>query len=132
MPFVLIVDDHVDTCHLMLRIVRRLGPDAKCVHSGEAALAAVCSALPSLVLLDISMPGIDGLETLRRMRQAPGCASVPVVMLTAMNHEYHRRRAAALGADGYLLKDGTMPADAPARPSCTRHASRADESVGER
>ena len=106
MSVVLIVDDHVDTCHLMERLVRRIGPDTHCVHSGEAALAAVGAAPPSLVLLDISMPGIDGLETLRRLRETPASSAVPVVMLTAMNDDATRRRASDLGANDYLLKSG--------------------------
>ena len=104
MGFVLIVDDHVDTCHIMQRIVRRLGPEARCVHSGQDALTLVCADPPSLVLLDISMPVMDGLETLRRMRATPGCGDVPVVMLTALDDAATRRRASDLGANGYLLK----------------------------
>jgi CheY-like chemotaxis protein len=106
MPFVLIVDDHVDTCRAMLLLTRKLGREARCVHSGEDALAMIRADAPALVLLDISMPGMDGLETLGRIRSMDESARLPVVMLTAMNDPGYRQRASALGADGYLLKAG--------------------------
>lgn len=104
MAFVLIVDDHVDTCLLMQRLVRRLGPEARCVYSGRDALAVACDDVPALVLLDISMPEMNGLETLERLRATPRCGHVPVVMLTAINDPDTRRQAMSLGANDYLLK----------------------------
>ncbi len=104
MSFVLIVDDHVDTCHLMQRLVRRLGPAARCVYSGRDALAMACDDVPALVLLDISMPEMSGLETLKRLRATPVCGRVPVVMLTAINDAETRSQALELGANDYLLK----------------------------
>ena len=102
MALVLIVDDHVDTGEAMTRLVRRLGPDAACVHSGEAALAFVAARCPSLVLMDLSMPEMDGLETLERLRDTG--FSRPVVMLTAVSDAAYRRRAFELGAADYCLK----------------------------
>jgi CheY-like chemotaxis protein len=69
---VLVVDDHVDTCHAMMKLIRIAGAEAECVHSGADALAFVAAAAASagggdprrarlgLILLDISMPGMDG------------------------------------------------------------------------
>ena len=104
MSLVLIVDDHEDTCRVMERLIRRLGPDAECVNSGAAALSFVVVKHPSLVLLDVTMPGMDGFETLERLRATPGLAAVPVVMFTAMTDERCRRRAFELGATDYWVK----------------------------
>jgi CheY-like chemotaxis protein len=116
MSLVLIVDDHEDTCRIMQRLIRRLGPEAECVFSGLAALAFVTERRPALVLLDISMPGMDGLETLRRLREAGGPANdVPVIMVTAIDDEPSRRRAAELGASDYWVKGAFNWPDAAAR-----------------
>ena len=104
MALVLIVDDHVDTCRIVQKLIRRLGPEAECVHSGAAALAFVGRREPSLVLLDVSMPGMDGLETLERIKADRGLAHVPVVMFTAAEHDATRRRALELGAADYWRK----------------------------
>jgi CheY-like chemotaxis protein len=104
MAFVLIVDDHVDTCHVMARLMRRLGREARCVHCGADALAIIRAEAPALVLLDISMPGMDGLETLGRIRSTDVGAVLPVVMLTAMSDGESRRQAINLGANDYLVK----------------------------
>ena len=106
MAFVLIVDDHADTCHAMAMLMRRLGRASRCVYRGGDALKLVTSDRPALVLLDISMPEMDGLETLRRIRATDAGRGVPVVMLTAMDDAESRRRASDLGANDYLLKAG--------------------------
>ena len=111
MPFVLIVDDNVEVCDVVARLMRCLKVEARCAHSGPEALAALREVRPDLVLLDISMPGMDGLETLQRMRDVPGCDHTPVVMFTALNDDASRRRAAELGASGYLLKGATHLSD---------------------
>ena len=106
MPFVLIVDDHIDTCRVMALLMRKLGRESRCVHSGEHALALIRSDAPALVLLDISMPGMDGIETRGRIRSTDAGARLPVVMLTAMHDADFQQRAYDLGADDYLLKAG--------------------------
>lgn len=71
--------------------------------SGEQAIEIVQSLSPDVVLLDLSLPGIDGLETLRRLRRLPGC---PRLLILSMHDESHIvAQALADGADGYLLKD---------------------------
>lgn len=71
--------------------------------SGEQALSVVQAVSPDVVILDLSLPGIDGLETLRRLRRLPGC---PRTLILSMHDEAHVvAQALAEGADGYLLKD---------------------------
>ena len=71
MSLVLVVDDHVDTCLIMVKLIRRLGVEADCVHSGADAIAFVSEITPSLILLDLTMPEMDGFETLERLRLTP-------------------------------------------------------------
>ena len=106
MPPILVVDDHVDTCRVMARLIRALGFTAECVYSGEDALAFVETTVPAAVILDLSMPGMDGFETLERLKQIPRCVRVPVIICSAMTDEPSRIRAKGLGADDYCLKAG--------------------------
>ena len=107
MALVLIVDDHVDTCRIVQRLIQSLGTDAECVHSGAAALAFVAARRPALVLLDIAMPDMDGFETLQRLKGtgAPG-ADVPVVMFSAFDDDASIQRARDLGAVDFWVKGG--------------------------
>ena len=107
MGTVLTVDDHLDTCHLVERLVRHLGHDVTCVESGGAAIAFLARRIPDLVILDVRMDGMSGLDVLGRMRDGLPTRDVPVVMYSAHDDDDLRRRCAALGASGYLLKNGT-------------------------
>src|SRR3954471_729911 len=69
---------------------------------GNAALAAFAARTPDLVVLDLMLPGVDGLEVCRRMRQA--AADLPIIMLTAMGEEVDRIVGLQLGADDYVTK----------------------------
>jgi CheY-like chemotaxis protein len=109
MSTVLIVDDHRDTGRLLTRFLRANGREAVAVDNGLAALAFVGASRPSLVLLDVMMPEMDGFETLSRLRQLPGAADLPVVMFTALGDEESRQRAAELGAIDYLVKGSFDP-----------------------
>ena len=71
---------------------------------GEAALALARAARPELVLLDVQMPRLDGIEVCRQLRRAPECAQTRVVMLTAAGQAADRARGFAAGADEYLTK----------------------------
>ena len=104
MSFVLVVDDHADTCELMGRLVRRLGGTVECAGSGEQALAIVAARPPALVLLDLSMPKMDGFEVLQQLAALPGGSPAPVVVLSALSDATSRRRALELGASDFWLK----------------------------
>ena len=87
MGTVLVVEDHPDTCRMMARLLAAFGHRADCALSGEAALAhlAAAAAPPDVVLLDAMMPGMDGVEVLRRLRADPRTARLPVVMCSAVS-----------------------------------------------
>lgn len=81
---VLIVDDDASCGRLLALLVRQLGHDADYVESGGKALDYLSGRRPALVILDIMMPGIDGLEVLRQVRRNPRTADVPVVIFSAL------------------------------------------------
>jgi putative two-component system response regulator len=101
---VLIVDDVQANRELLDGILARLGYDVREAADGQAALDAVALAEPDLVLLDIEMPKIDGLEVCRRIKTDPRLRLVPVVLLTARNDRATRLAGLEAGADDFLTK----------------------------
>jgi CheY-like chemotaxis protein len=99
----LVADDHADTREILVRLLKRDGYDVAAVESGEDAMAYLSTSKPALVILDHSMPGMDGLQVLERMKQDPRLADVPVIMFSA--HESPiREQAVAAGVSAYVLK----------------------------
>ena len=103
---ILIVDDHAETCRGLARLLRHAGHDSVCLHSGDAALAYLShnADLPDLVILDVMMPGTDGMEVLRRVRADPRTQEVPVVMFSALGDDQSRAEAMRHGANDYWVK----------------------------
>ena len=101
---VLIVDDEPEIGRLLGLILRGAGFEVAAVEDGQAALAHLAASATDLVLLDVIMPELDGFETLRRIRETPATATVPVLMLTANAGAADRTRAESLGADDFIAK----------------------------
>jgi two-component system alkaline phosphatase synthesis response regulator PhoP len=101
---ILVVDDERDLLELVHYNLTRAGYRVDCVASGEKALAQLRSRLPDLIVLDVLLPGIDGLEVCKLMKQDPRTAAVPIVMLTARGEEADVVTGLELGADDYLTK----------------------------
>jgi CheY-like chemotaxis protein len=106
MAFVLVVDDDESTCDALQRLLSRMGYAATCVRDGRAALDAVESARPDVIVLDWMMPEMDGLEVLRRLRQSPAAKDVPVLFYSAVDNPDLVGEAARLGAQECVLKSG--------------------------
>jgi signal transduction histidine kinase/CheY-like chemotaxis protein len=107
---VLVVDD-IATNRLVAKAHLHLhGITVEEAASGVEALARLQQNGIDLVLLDMNMPGMDGIETLQRLRSLPGCASLPVIAMTADATEAHRKRYLAAGMNGYLAKPLTPEA----------------------
>src|SRR5438093_1967213 len=100
-PRVLVVDDDDDIRGLVVELLQRAGLDVDQASDGRAGLRAFHQAPPDLVLLDVSMPGLDGWQTLERIRDL---SDVPVIMLTARGAELERVRGLQAGADDYMVK----------------------------
>ncbi len=103
-PTLLLVDDTADNLHLLANIFKgqyRI----KAAHNGEKALALCCSDTPpDLVLLDVMMPGLDGFEVARRMREHPGSENVPIIFVTALSDDNARLQGMELGAVDFVTK----------------------------
>jgi CheY-like chemotaxis protein len=103
----LVVDDNRDAADSLAGVLVRLGADVRTVYDGASALAQLDSSRPDIVLLDIGMPGMDGHEVARRIRQRPACRDLRLVALTGWGQEDDVRRSREAGFDGHLIK----PAD---------------------
>ena len=101
---VLVVDDNRDSADSACAIIRMLGYDAECAYDGTSALAAAARWQPQMVLLDLAMPGLDGYNTLGRLRTLPGMDRAHIVAMTGYGSQEDRRRTANAGFDGHLTK----------------------------
>lgn len=104
MSLVLIVDDNPDACTPLARLMRILGHRGECAFSGEDALAFLESHEVDLMILDMMMPGMDGLEVLRHVRANPRTAKLQVVMFSAISDPGFRQHALQKGANDYWVK----------------------------
>lgn len=105
LPRILVADDEVDLALLIKHALER-GGDASVdiVASGDAALETVRTAPPDLLLLDLNLPGVDGVDVCRQIRAHASTAELPVIMLTARTAESDRVAGLDLGADDYITK----------------------------
>ena len=102
---VLVVEDEPDVAALIKMTLERGGDlDVNVAMTGEAALKDVAEQRPDLVVLDLNLPVLDGLEVCRILRTRPSSANVPIIMLTARSSETDRVRGLDIGADDYVTK----------------------------
>jgi signal transduction histidine kinase len=106
---ILVVDDTEANRDLLKEVLELDGNQVLLAADGSEALRAVADQVPDLVLLDVNMPGIDGLEVCRRLRADARTASLPVILVTALAERSHRLEGIAAGANDYLTK----PIDRP-------------------
>ncbi|NCF64377.1 MAG: response regulator [Chloroflexi bacterium] len=100
---ILVVDDEASVVEVVALYLRRDGFQVRVARDGREALAAIRSQLPSLVVLDVMLPELDGLEIMRRLRADPS-SDIPVILLTARSQEVDRIFGLELGADDYVTK----------------------------
>jgi DNA-binding response OmpR family regulator len=98
---VLVIDDDADIRALVAELLERAGLSVEQAEDGRAGLRALHKTPPDLVVLDVSMPDLDGWQTLERIRDL---SEVPVLMLTARGEELERVRGLQAGADDYVVK----------------------------
>jgi two-component system phosphate regulon response regulator PhoB len=101
---ILVVDDEEDILELVRYNLEREGYRVRCSESGEKAMRSIRQEIPELVVLDLMLPGIDGLEVARRLKQDQKTAGIPIVMLTAKGEEADIVTGLELGADDYITK----------------------------
>lgn len=130
MPTVLVIDDQMELRTLFQRVLEHGGYHVIAAEGGKEALRATEAWIPDLILLDLAMPDIDGLEFLRTVRQRSGWQNVPVIVLSGMFSAEQIATARELGACDQLVKGQFTTRDlrarvaqflppSPSHPACT-------------
>ncbi|MGI6562810.1 MAG: response regulator transcription factor [Clostridia bacterium] len=99
-----VVEDEVNIQKLVQYNLESAGYKVLTFFDGESALEECKEALPDLFILDIMLPGIDGLEVCRKLKENPKTNNIPIIMLTAKSEEFDRVLGLELGADDYIVK----------------------------
>jgi two-component system, OmpR family, alkaline phosphatase synthesis response regulator PhoP len=101
---ILVVDDEEDILEVIRYSLSREGYQVTCVDSGERAIEAIRKSVPDVVLLDLMLPGVDGLEVCRRLKRIPETADTPIIMITAKGEDVDIVVGLECGADDYVIK----------------------------
>jgi len=101
---ILVVDDEPDAIELIAFNLKAAGYEVVTATDGEEALKKTQSILPSLIILDLMLPEVDGLEVCKILRRDPKTSAIPIIMLTAKAAELDRVLGLELGADDYVVK----------------------------
>jgi CheY-like chemotaxis protein len=112
MARVLIVDDNPTNLKLVAYLVRANGYDVDTAGDAEAALAAIAANRPDVILMDLQLPGIDGLELTRRLKADPATKDISIIAVTAYAMKGDEEKALEAGCDDYVTK----PIDTRALP----------------
>ncbi len=111
----LIVDDDLTLLEMYVERIKAEGAIVVSAGDGEAGLAQIAESKPSVILLDIMMPKMNGFDVLRKMQESPEMATIPVILLTALNDDQKRNEGLKLGAVDYVVKSETLPIDVIAK-----------------
>ena len=106
---ILVVDDNLDSVAIMRGILETRGFDVATATSGAEALAFLETTTPDLVLLDIMMPVMSGIEVLQRIKQDPALGALPVILVTAKTQDEDLLSGYQYGADYYITKPFSGP-----------------------
>jgi two-component system, cell cycle response regulator DivK len=101
---ILVVEDNERNLKLLRDVLEYAGYDVRVARTAEDGISLAASEPPDLVLMDLQLPGIDGMEALRRLRESPRTADIPVVAVTAQAMKQDRERALEAGFNGYIEK----------------------------
>jgi two-component system response regulator ResD len=127
---ILVVDDEPTIAEVVARYLERAGYETRTARDGPSAVAAALAKPPDLIVLDIMLPGFDGLEVMRRTHEGLD-PTVPVILLTAKGEESDRLVGLRLGADDYVVKPFS-PAELVARVDAVLRRARPAEDATER
>jgi CheY-like chemotaxis protein len=101
---ILVVEDNERNLKLLRDVLEYAGYDVRVARTAEEGITLAVSDPPHLVLMDLQLPGVDGVEALGRLRESPRTADIPVVAVTAQAMKQDRERALRAGFDGYVEK----------------------------
>jgi CheY-like chemotaxis protein len=105
---ILVIDDNRETASNMADLLRLVGHTVSLAFSPRSAIHQLNEVIPDVVFLDISMPGVDGLEVCRYLRRDPITANVPIVIVSANSEQAYKDAAKIAGANGYLVKPAML------------------------
>lgn len=103
-PRILIVDDNPTNLKLAAELLKCAGYQVRIAADAEQAMAAILAEPPALILMDIALPGMDGLALTRKLKADPATRHIRIVALTAFAMKGDEQKALAAGCDGYLAK----------------------------
>src|SRR5579863_9258392 len=103
-PVIFVVEDEEDIARLIAHNLQAAGFAVQTFYSGASVLAEAMRELPALFLLDVMLPGTDGFELCRHIRQTPALSATPIIFLTAKTSEADRVKGLELGGDDYITK----------------------------
>lgn len=101
---ILIVDDEIDVVDVVVMLLENEGYTVLKAYNGKDALETVENNTPDLVILDIMMPEMDGVEVCRRMRKIDSMSEIPIVMFSAKLSAFDKKESFEAGADGFITK----------------------------
>jgi CheY-like chemotaxis protein len=106
---ILLVEDNELNRDMLSRRLQKRGYEVLMAEDGETGVAMARSAAPAVILMDVSLPGIDGWEATRRLKAAPETAHIPIIALTAYAERADRERALAVGCSDFDTKPIELP-----------------------
>ena len=101
---ILVVDDNPDNVKLLVFLLRKHGYQVETAASAEEALVVLSRVRPALILLDIQLPGMDGLELTRQLKADPATRDIVILIVTAYAMKSDEERSLSAGCDGYIAK----------------------------
>lgn len=110
---ILIVDDNPTNLKLVTYLVKAAGYEVETAGDADQAMATIAASRPALILMDLQLPGIDGLELTRRLKADPATRDIKIIAVTAYAMKGDQEKALAAGCDGYVTK----PIDTRALPT---------------
>lgn len=105
---ILVIDDNREAANLLVQMLQICGHDSAAVYNGIDGLVAAARLLPDIILLDLAMPGTNGFEILKILRQTPATQNASVVAFTASYDTATRQRASLAGFDFHLAKPASI------------------------
>jgi putative two-component system response regulator len=103
---ILVIDDDSVTCRTLARLLRAEGHTAHCVYNAQEAMRCLTGRLPQLLVLDVMLPDVTGLDLLRTLRADPRTSTLPVIFYTAVHDDKVKAEANRLGVPDFIIKGG--------------------------
>jgi CheY-like chemotaxis protein len=110
---ILVVEDQAIESKLAVQVLSAAGHDVSSAEAAEEALAAIRESQPNVILMDLSLPGMDGLTLVRKLKNDPATCEIHIIAVTSYPEKFSREEALAAGCDAYLgkpLSTRTLPA----------------------